>query len=199
MSKKSNIINAPITNLSFGRGCGWVVTLMLCILPLTACSHTTMSVGSAAADSSATAEQDSLPNNGRCVTLRMNDGTQQLIYLRTHPAVKHLPRQTQVSTMLTVITYNQGDVVRYQQGKALLAGTSTKGLPASAKSASTLNEQILFFGLPRNSHITIVTDSDLQWRDEDIEGSTYALSLTELPRGSYLVTVNSTTFRVELK
>ena len=62
-----------------------------------------------------------------------------------------------------------------------------------------MDEMILFFGLPKGSHINIVTDSGLEWRDQDIEGITYALVLTELPRGKYIVSMNSTTFRVELK
>lgn len=113
--------------------------------------------------------------------------------------VRLLPRQTVVSTPLTTITYERNDVTRHQPGKALLAGTSTAGLPASAKTAGNMDEMILFFGLPKGSHINIVTDSGLEWLDKDIKGTTYALVLTELPRGKYIVSMNSTTFRVELK
>ncbi len=176
--------------------------ISLVVLPLTACSKATLAVGRstmAVSDSAAVAPRDSLPNNGMCVTLRMEDGTQQLIYLRAHPQVRQLQRQVVVSTPLTTITYEQDAVVRHQQGKALTAGTSTSGLPAAAKSKSAMNERILFFGLPENSHITIVTDTELQWLDKDIEGDTYALMLSELPRGRYLVTINSVNIRVELK
>lgn len=176
--------------------------LLLGILPLTACSKITMSVDPSVAsvrDTTSVVPYDSLPNNGLCATLRMEDGTQQLIYTRSHPAVRQQARQIIVSTPLTIITYERNDVVRHQPGKALLAGTSTAGLPASAKAASTLNERILFFGLPKDSHLNITTDTGLQWRDQDIKGDTYALLLSELPRGSYLVTMNATTFRVELK
>lgn len=176
--------------------------ILLVVLPLTACSKATLAVGRstmAVSDSAAVAPRDSLPNNGMCVTLRMEDGTQQLIYLRAHPNVRQMPRQVVVSTPLTSITYERNDVVRHQQGKALTAGTSTSGLPAAAKSKSAMNERILFFGLPERSHITIVTDTELQWLDKDIEGDTYALMLSELPRGRYLVTINSVNIRVELK
>ena len=179
-----------------------LMALILGILPLTACSTTTLTAGGAAAvaaDSLSVVVRDSLPSNGKCVTLRMNDATQQLVYLRIHPQVRLLPRQTVVSTPLTTITYERNDVTRHQPGKALLAGTSTAGLPASAKTAGNMDEMILFFGLPKGSHINIVTDSGLEWRDQDIEGTTYALVLTELPRGKYIVSMNSTTFRVELK
>ena len=172
------------------------------ILPLTACSKITLTAGSstmAASDSSSIAPRDSLPNNGMCVTLRMRDTTQQLIYLRSHPSVRVQPRQAMVSTPLTTITYERNDVLYHQSGKALLAGTSTAGLPASVKAANNMNEQILFFGLPEGSHINIMTDSGLEWRDEDLEGNTYALVLTELPRGKYIVSMNATTFRIELK
>ena len=184
------------------------IILFLGIPPLTACSKTTVS---ATNDSAATAtaavavsvsdttSTDPLPNNGMCVTLRMNDATQQLIYLRTHPSVRQQPRQTVVSSPLTVITYERNDVVRHQPGKALLAGTSTAGLPTSAKATDRMKERIFFFGLPKDSHISIVTDSGLQWLDQDIKGDTYALVLTELPHGRYIVTMNSTTFQVELK
>lgn len=176
------------------------IVLLLGILPLTACSRSTLPVAvPAVSDTLSVAVRDSLPNSGMCVTLRMTGGTQQLIYLRTHPAVRRQPRQTVVSTPLTVITYEGNDVVHLQPGQALLAGTSTAGLPASAIAAGTMNERILFFGLPSGSHISIVTDNGLQWRDQDIEGDTYALMLNELPRGRYTVTVNSITFRVELK
>ena len=179
-----------------------LIAIFLGILPLTACSKSTLSVDSSAAsvlDSATVVPYDSLPNNGMCVTLRMNDVTQQLIYLRTHPAVRQQARNLTVSTPLTVITYDRNDVVRHQPGKALLAGTSTAGLPAMAKAESRMNERILFFGLPKGSHINIATDTGLQWRDQDIEGDTYDLLLTELPRGRYLISVNSITFRVELK
>ena len=185
------VLNASLPD---GKGWGWVFTLLFCILPLTACSKSTL----AAPDSASVAPRDSLPN-GMCVTLRLEDTTQQIIYLRAHPQVRQQPRQVVVSTPLTVITYERNDVVRHQPGKALTAGTSTAGLPASVKSASKMTEQILFFGLPKNSHISIETDTGLQWRDQDIEGDTYALVLTELPRGKYLVTMNATTFHVELK
>lgn len=178
------------------------VAIILGILPLTACSTTMLSAGSAAiaaSDTSSVAVRDSLPNNGKCVTLRMNDATQQLVYLRIHPQVRLLPRQTVVSTPLTTITYERNDVTRHQPGKALLAGTSTAGLPASAKTAGNMDEMILFFGLPKGSHINIRTASGLQWLDKDIKGSTYALVLTELPPGKYIVSMNATTFRVELK
>ena len=179
----------------------FIFAILLGILPMTACSKTTLAAGTTAAavDTTAVAPRDSLPNNGMCVTLRMEDGTQQLIYLRVHPAVRQQPRQMVVSTPLTTITYERNDVVRHQPGKALLAGTSTAGLPAAAKSLDRMNERILFFGLPKNSHINIVTDTNLQWRDEDIEGDTYALILTQLPRGSYIISMNATVFRVELK
>ncbi|MCR5679248.1 MAG: hypothetical protein K6G08_03420 [Prevotella sp.] len=178
-------------------------TVLLGILPLTACSVTTTSAGSSATTSSTSvvttvAAGDSLPNS-LCVTLRMRDNTQQLVYLRTHPAVRPQPRNTVVSAQLTSITYDSNDIVRYQSGKALTAGTSTAGLPEAAKRAGFAGEYILFFGLPDGSHITIVTDSGLQWRDQDIEGDTYALALSELPRGKYIVSLNATTFRVELK
>lgn len=179
-----------------------LIAIFLGTLPLTACSKSTLSVDSVGAsvpDSTAVVPYDSLPNNGMCVTLRMNDVTQQLIYLRSHPSVRQQARNLVVSTPLTVITYDRNDVVRHQPGKALLAGTSTAGLPALAKSESRMNERILFFGLPKNSHLNIATDTGLQWRDQDIKGDTYALLLSELPRGSYLVTMNATTFRVELK
>lgn len=172
------------------------------ILPLTACSNVTLSAGSSAvsaSDSSSVTIRDSLPNNGMCVTLRMRDATQQLIYLRIHPSVRVQPRQMMVTTPLTTITFDRNDVLYHQSGKALLAGTSTAGLPASVKAANNMNEQILFFGLPEGSHINIMTDSGLEWRNEDIEGNTYALVLTELPRGKYIVSMNATTFRVELK
>ena len=178
------------------------VAITLGILPLTACSTTMLSAGSAAiaaSDTSSVAVRDSLPNNGKCVTLRMNDATQQLVYLRIHPQVRLLPRQTVVSTPLTTITYERNDVTRHQPGKALLAGTSTAGLPASAKTAGNMDEMILFFGLPEGSHINIVTDSGLEWLDKDIKGTTYALVLTELPPGKYIVSMNATTFRVELE
>lgn len=176
--------------------------LLLCVLPLTACSKTILSAGASDVPVSATSSvvaSDSLPDNGMCVTLRMSGGTQQLVYLRTHPTVKRQPRQTVVSTPLTVVTYQGNDVIHLQSGKALLAGTSTAGLPASVTAGNRMNECILFFGLPRDSHISIVTESGLQWRDQDIEGDTYALVLTELPRGRYTVTVNSITFSVALK
>ena len=176
--------------------------ILLVVLPLTACSKATLAVGRstmAVSDSAAVAPRDSLPNNGMCVTLRMEDGTQQLIYLRAHPNVRQMPRQVVVSTPLTSITYERNDVVRHQPGKALLAGTSTAGLPASVKGVGNMNERILFFGLPKDSHINIVTDTGIQWRDEDLEGDTFALVLTDLPRGRYIISVNSTTFRIELK
>lgn len=52
--------------------------MILGILPLTACSATTLRAGSAAAvaaDSSSVAVRDSLPSNGKCITLRMDDAT----------------------------------------------------------------------------------------------------------------------------
>ena len=180
----------------------FITAILLGILPLTACSYTTVSAGSStvsASDTSSVAVRDSLPDNGKCVTLRMIDATQILIYLRVHPMVKQQPRQMTVSTPLTTITYQRNDVVRHQPGKALLAGTSTAGLPASVKAAGNINEQILFFGLPQGSHLNITTDTGLQWRDQDIEGNTYALVLTELPRGKYIVSMNAITFHVELK
>ncbi len=177
------------------------LTALLGILPLTACSVSTSSAGTSTMTASViptVAAGDSLPNN-LCVTLRLRDNTQQLIYLRTHPAVRQQPRQTVVSAQLTSITYESDDIIRYQSGKALTTGTSTAGLPEAVKKAGVMGEYIVFLGLPDNSHITILTDSELQWRDQDIEGSTYALALSELPRGKYIVTINSTTFRVELK
>lgn len=177
--------------------------ILLGILLLTACSKTTLSAGGSSVSSSmgitSVATRDSLPNNGMCVTLRMRDATQQLVYFRIHPTVKQDPKQTVVSTPLTTITYDGYDVVRQQPGKALLGGTSTAGLPPSVLAAGSMNEQILFFDLPKGSHLNIRTDSGLQWRDQDIEGNTYALVLTELPRGKYIITMNATTFRVELK
>ena len=176
--------------------------LVLGILSLTACSKSTLSAGGSSASASgitSVAARDSLPNNGMCVTLRMRDATQQLACFRVHPTVKQDPKQTVVSTPLTTITYDGYDVVRQQPGKALLAGTSTAGLPASATAAGSMNEQILFFGLPKGSHLNIMTESGLQWQDKDIEGNTYALVLTELPRGKYVISMNATTFRVELK
>ena len=178
------------------------VLILFGLLPLTACSKNTLATVStiaSASDTASVAKRDSLPNNGICVTLRMEDGTQQLIYLRAHPQVRQQPRQMVVSAPLTTITYDRNDVVRHQPGKALTAGTSTAGLPAAAKSPSPLNERILFFGLPKNSHINILTDAELQWLDKDIDGDTYALLLSELPRGRYIVTLNATTFRLELK
>ena len=178
------------------------IVLLFAILSLTSCSKAVLPESGAKVAGSAqtsAAGSDALPNNGMCVTLRMDDGTQQLVYMRVHPTVQLLPQQMVVSTPLTSITYERNDVVRHQPGKALMAGTSTKSLPAAVTAVGNTNEQILFFGLPKGSHLSIMTDAGLQWRDQDIESDTYALVLTELPRGKYLVIMNAITFRVELR
>lgn len=100
---------------------------------------------------------------------------------------------------MTTVTYERQDVTFQQQGKALLPDTSTAGMPPSVKNAGNIDEMILFFGLPEGSHINIRTASGLQWLDKDIKGTTYALVLTELPPGKYIVSMNATTFRVELE
>ena len=180
----------------------FLMAMILGILPLTACSTTTLRAGSAAAvaaDSSSVTVRDSLPSNGKCITLHMNDATQQLVYLRHSPRVKLQPRQVVVSAPMTTVTYERQDVTFQQQGKALLPDTSTAGMPPSVKNAGNIDEMILFFGLPEGSHINIRTASGLQWLDKDIKGTTYALVLTELPPGKYIVSMNATTFRVELE
>ena len=175
--------------------------IILGTLSLTSCSSMKLAGGSAAiaSDTASVAALNALPNNGMCVTLRMNDTTQQLIYLRVHPQVQRLPQQTIVSTPLTTIIFESQDVVYSQLGKALMAGTSAAGLSAAVTAVDNMNERMFFFGLPKGSHINIQTEEGLQWRDQDIEGSTYALVLTELPRGKYLVSMNSINFHVELK
>lgn len=175
--------------------------LILGTLSLTCCTSMKLAGGSAAvaADTASIAALDALPNNGMCVTLRMSDATQQLIYLRVHPMVQRLPRKTVISTPLTAITFESQDVVNCQPGKALMAGTSAAGLPTAVTAVDNMNERMYFFGLPKGSHLTIMTEAGLQWRDQDIEGSTFALVLTELPRGKYLVSMNSINFHVELK
>ena len=180
----------------------FLMAMILGILPLTACSTTTLRAGSAAAvaaDSSSVTVRDSLPSNGKCITLRMDDATQQLVYLRHSPRVKLQPREVVVSAPMTTITYDHQDVIYQQHGKALLPRTSTAGMPPSVKTAGNIDEMILFFGLPKGSHINIRTASGLEWRDQDIEGNTYALILTELPRGKYIISMNATTFRLELE
>ena len=175
--------------------------IILGTLSLTSCSSMKLAGGSAAiaSDTASVAALNALPNNGMCVTLRMNDTTQQLIYLRVHPQVQRLPQQTIVSTPLTTIIFESQDVVYSQLGKALMAGTSAAGLPTAVTAVDNMNERMFFFGLPKGSHINIQTEEGLQWRDQDIEGSTFALVLTELPRGKYLVSMNSINFHVELK
>ena len=179
----------------------FLMAMILGILPLTACSTATLTAGgaAAAADTSSVAVRDSLPSNGKCITLHMNDATQQLVYLRHSPRVKLQPRQVVVSAPMTTITYDHQDVIYQQHGKALLPRTSTAGMPPSVKTAGNIDEMILFFGLPKGSHINIRTASGLQWLDKDIKGTTYALVLTELPPGKYIVSMNATTFRVELE
>ena len=181
----------------------FLAALLPALLLLVSCSKSMVLAGRWAADavpgSISAAVRDSLPDNGLCVSLRMIDGTQQLIYTRIHPTVQRQPRQMVVSSLLTSVSYDRNDVVYHQPGKALLAGTSTAGLPSTVLSAGIVSEQILFFGLPRNSHLTIMTDTGIQWRDQDVETGTYALVLSDLPRGRYLVTMNSITFHVELR
>lgn len=176
--------------------------MILGTLLLAACSTTTLTSGNTATvaeDTLSVAVRDSLPSNGKCITLHMNDATQQLVYLRLSPRVKLQPRQVVVSVPMTTITYERQDVTFQQQGKALLPDTSTAGMPPSVKNAGNIDEMILFFGLPEGSHINIRTASGLQWLDKDIKGTTYALVLTELPPGKYIVSMNATTFRVELE
>lgn len=179
----------------------FLMAMILGILPLTACSTATLTAGgaAAAADTSSVAVRDSLPSNGKCITLHMNDATQQLVYLRHSPRVKLQPRQVVVSAPMTTITYDHQDVIYQQHGKALLPRTSTAGMPPSVKNAGNIDEMILFFGLPEGSHINIRTASGLEWLDKDIKGTTYALVFTELPPGKYIVSMNATTFCVELK
>lgn len=176
--------------------------MILGTLLLAACSTTTLTSGNTATvaeDTLSVAVRDSLPSNGKCITLHMNDATQQLVYLRHSPRVKLQPRQVVVSAPMTTVTYERQDVIHQQHGKALLPRTSTAGMPPSVKTAGNIDEMILFFGLPKGSHINIRTASGLEWRDQDIEGNTYALILTELPRGKYIISMNATTFRLELE
>ena len=186
--------------------------LLLGLLMLAACSKTTLSSGNAPqsaaeATTAATAVNAAAAKSAKaitlspnlCTTLRMEDSTQQLIYLRSHAAVKHDPQQTILSNTLTSITYATGDVKHYQQGLALITGTAIASLPPTATDKSNMDERILFFGLPKGSHLNIMTVSGLQWRDQDIETDTYVLSLTELPRGKYRITLNGISFFVELK